>query len=637
MSEQWRIFVVVDDENLNRNIVSSLRKDGYIVNGAIHGREAVRTLWAEVHDIVISDLHTPGADGFELLQWLRAYRPNTQVILIGNPVASLRTQALEAGAIGYLEKPLDLHLLKEELRRLLVQTGFSADLDSFDLLDVIQIISGSRKNIALLVNTGLEERGMLCFHQGNLVWAEYGMLRGEEAFFALAAHKNGTVIHQPWNQQVTPNVKQPLSRLILQAFQYRTKYNQIQQQLSGEHNVLPPSPTTEEDEDAPFLVLTEHITEEPQEAFPVRTDAFASMTSAVPVAEVQGRDGVQGGSKGEKEWWEQTGKFAGSGVRSSATSVPVTPLIDTRLSEDEEVVPLATHSHTTNDLENNKESTSDVEQEPGKRNDLPSWLTDQPTASNMPVIRDAPPTIPTRNFRPSSPATPVVPPPSEWQPTRPPLRTPRKLVEQRVKETTGPQNSVKTDTVARKGASSEWQPPDGDDQRQSGPLPSFDESDVTLPLSRRQITNGDSLNGASSTGLRAMPANSDRAKRNYNYTALVSALQTLGYSISGFVAAAVVGMDGQPIAQVAVDDLDISPMCKHLSTMMKSTFQALDEGAWGEYEQLVITSAERYVLIRAIGDSRKAFQVLVTTRTAKPTDSGSIMANVEGAIAAALG
>jgi hypothetical protein len=71
--------------------------------------------------------------------------------------------------------------------------------------------------------------------------------------------------------------------------------------------------------------------------------------------------------------------------------------------------------------------------------------------------------------------------------------------------------------------------------------------------------------------------------------------------------------------------------------MMKSMFQALDEGAWGEYEQFAITSAERYVLIRAIGDSRRAFQVLVTTRQAKLTESSSVMANVEGAIAAALG
>src|SRR2546428_7836872 len=157
----------------------------------------------------------PDADGFELLQWIRTYRPSTRMIMIGMAGSSVtRTQAFENGVVSYLEKPIDLHVLKEELRRLLQQTGFSANLDSFDLLDVIQIVNMSHKSIAMMVHTGLEEQGLLGFQEGELVWEEYGALRGEEAFFALSAHKNGTVTHQPWNKQVTPNVAQPLSRLI---------------------------------------------------------------------------------------------------------------------------------------------------------------------------------------------------------------------------------------------------------------------------------------------------------------------------------------------------------------------------------------------------------------------------------------
>src|SRR5438067_12574844 len=215
MSDLWRILLVEDNDVLNQSIVNSLRKDGYIVHGVKSGAEAIRIVWSEEFDVVIGDLKTPGADGFEMLQWLRAYRPNTRMIMVAavsSPV--LRTQALEAGVVSYLEKPLNLHQLKEELRRLLQQTGFSASLDSFDLLDVIQIINMSRKNIALLVNTGLEERGILHFQEGELTWAEYGMLRGEEACFALAAHKNGTVTQQNWHEQIIANVTQPLSRLI---------------------------------------------------------------------------------------------------------------------------------------------------------------------------------------------------------------------------------------------------------------------------------------------------------------------------------------------------------------------------------------------------------------------------------------
>src|SRR5260370_32107795 len=131
---------------------------------------------------------------------MRRRRRLIMVTVFGS--ASTRNQALEGGVVSYLEKPFDLQTLKEELRRLLQQTGFFANLDSFDLLDVIQIITMSRKSIALMVNTGLEERGVLGFQGGELIWAEYGSLRGEEAFFALAAPKSGVGMHESWDRQI---------------------------------------------------------------------------------------------------------------------------------------------------------------------------------------------------------------------------------------------------------------------------------------------------------------------------------------------------------------------------------------------------------------------------------------------------
>jgi len=224
MSQQQRILVVEGDEYLNQGIVNSLLKDGYSVQGVLTGAEAIRILWADEQNLVIGDLQLPDADGFDLLQWIRTYCPQTRMIMLAVAnIPGARTRALENGAVGYLEKPVDLRLLKVEARRLLQQTGFTASLASFDLLDVIQIVNMSRKSISLVVHTGLEEQGMLGFQSGEMIWAEYGTLRGEEAFFALAAHKNGMVTQQPWDDRVVPNVMQPLSRLIMQALQYRSK------------------------------------------------------------------------------------------------------------------------------------------------------------------------------------------------------------------------------------------------------------------------------------------------------------------------------------------------------------------------------------------------------------------------------
>jgi DNA-binding response OmpR family regulator len=128
------------------------------VHGVTSGAEAIRLLWSDECDVVICNQQLPDADGFDLLQWMRTYCPNTRMVMVASAGSKVtRVQALEMGAASYLDLPLDMHALREELRRLLHQTGFSASLDSFDLLDVIQIITMSRKSIALMVSIGVVE------------------------------------------------------------------------------------------------------------------------------------------------------------------------------------------------------------------------------------------------------------------------------------------------------------------------------------------------------------------------------------------------------------------------------------------------------------------------------------------------
>jgi DNA-binding response OmpR family regulator/predicted regulator of Ras-like GTPase activity (Roadblock/LC7/MglB family) len=647
MSDVSRIFVVEGDEGLNRNLVNTLRKDGYHVQGVTNGTDAVRALWSEEFDVIICEVKTPGADGFEVLQWLRAYRPNARIILMSDEpdVEIIRTQALENGASSYLEKPLDLRLLKEELRRLLQQTGFSANLDSFDLLDVIQIVNMSRRNIALLVNTGLEERGILRFQNGELIWAEYGALQGEEAFFALAAHKNGTVLHQPWNGHVISNVTQPLSRLIFQALQYRTKYAHAQQ-YSGELQVVPTSPLLDEDgdEDRPFVFSSEEISPlgMPLEQSPVGSmlDLPPSVQPLQPAALAQ--DLTAAPDPVGKEWWELTGSYPVSALQNgntgnntgksdnnpsfSGNTASMFPLEDRVASGNSEAPQLA----------------------------LPSWLTDQPTSSAMPAIGPVTPLSP--NISPTMPMSPVTPifaetddvrsmvnsagmplvPPMpsspEWQaPYLPPAE--QALAQQM--HNSGVHNAISTEAEMRR-APLEWQAAE-----QSGPMRKVTDLQNSAPMLRVGSNPSSSGVAASMTGnmtesgplrIPTTTGNLQRVARHpYNYSALVSALQTLGYSVAGFVAAAVVSLDGQPIAQVAVEDLDISRVCKQFSIIVKNVGQSLGQEQWGAYEHLVLTSTNRYILMRMVG-GESAFQVLITTRDTDPNRSLEMMLNVEGAI-----
>ncbi len=622
MANSWRIFLVEDDQALNQTIVKSLRKDGYTVQGAITAAEAMRILWSEEYDVVVCDLKTAGIDSFEFLQWVRTYRPNLRVIMVGAiDAASYRTLALENGAVGYLERPLDLHVLKGELRRLAQQTGFSADLDSFDLLDVIQIITMSRKNTALLVSTGLEERGTLRFKNGALVWADYGALRGEEAFFALAAHKNGTVVYQSWNEQITPNVRQPLSRLILRALQYRTKYANLQ--LSGEQMAVIPNhngsvvTTAIDNDDTPFEVFVEHQKQE--------ITLPPAQEPMVPVASQEGEGNGLNGMSQAKEWWEQTGKYSGLVVTNNGTKM--TPR---NLSRSSVTRPLGRADiESVNGADTGSSSTPRTPT--GPRTDLPSWLTDQPTSSNLaPVPPKRPQTRPSALSNSSYMPTPPPPTPqfplAEWQ-------TPRSTPQ--TDEAVAHKQTTATTPLVQPPPSPEWQPPEDMNlmMRRSGPLQSLstEHKSGEFPPHVGKQDSGQQVSIASS-----MTGAQRSLKRNYNYASLVAALQTLGYSINGFVAAAVVSIEGQPIAQVAVDDLDIAPMCEHFSMILKGVLQSLSQGVWGSHEETIISSTERHILMRIVGNEKNAFLVLITTRESDSLESLEVMANVEGAITSAL-
>jgi DNA-binding response OmpR family regulator/predicted regulator of Ras-like GTPase activity (Roadblock/LC7/MglB family) len=624
MSDVWRIFVVEGDESLNQSLVTSLRKDGYIVQGAVSGVDAVRVLWSEEYDVVIYDLKTPGADGFELLQWFRAYRPSTHMIIVGGAdAAASQLRALEGGAVSYLEDPLDFRVLKEELRRLLQKTGFSASLDSFDLLDVIQIITMSRKSIALLVNTGLEERGLLRFQNGELVWAEYGILRGEEAFFALAAHKNGTVTHQPWNEPVVTNVMQPLSRLIFQALQYRTKYANSQQYSGEIESIQASSIFSAEIDDTPFLVLP---ASQPQlQTFPI--DDGMGETFREP-----------GNGDAPKEWWEQTGRVAQVDMPTSGSDY------------------MRGESALNAFMKDSAANMSSQGFAPvvKQRVDLPSWLTDQPTASNLPTIK------PTDQSNLESlsaiPATPAIKNPTgEWGPARDRILTTDQL---QPRQPSSPQHNAlfrETESLrpsSLSGRSSQPLSPSIQDNYSVQPLsPSIQDNYSVQPLSP-SIQDSDSeprnsrneANSGPLASFEAQDANpmlsSDTIKAQQvarrNYAALVSALQTLGYTIAGFVAAAVVTSSGLPIAQVAVDDMDISKLCKYFSAIQKSVLSALDQEEWGDYEDTIITSGGRYIMMRMIGNEKKSFLVLMTTRDADPVECLTIIGSVEETINSAL-
>jgi len=109
-----RILVVDDEKNIRVTLADILTEEGYEVRTAGTGERAVKLCSKQPFDVVLLDVRMPGIDGVEAFRQIRAKRSDIRVILMSAySIDALRREALAAGALGFVRKPLDLdHLVK---------------------------------------------------------------------------------------------------------------------------------------------------------------------------------------------------------------------------------------------------------------------------------------------------------------------------------------------------------------------------------------------------------------------------------------------------------------------------------------------------------------------------------------------
>jgi DNA-binding NtrC family response regulator len=114
-------LLIVDDE---RGIVVALKglftKEGYEVETADSGEQALEKFKAGFFDVVITDLSMKGMDGLQLLKHIRELEPNAAVLMItAYGTQRIAVDAMKAGAEDYLPKPFDNDELRLKVRRVM--------------------------------------------------------------------------------------------------------------------------------------------------------------------------------------------------------------------------------------------------------------------------------------------------------------------------------------------------------------------------------------------------------------------------------------------------------------------------------------------------------------------------------------
>jgi len=113
-----RILVVDDDQVIRDLIISFLTFSGYEASGAQNGQEGLDIVLSHHPDLVITDIHMPLMNGFQLLKAIKKIGPDIPVIFITG-YAHLRRFFSEqsARADGFLEKPFNLETLNNLIQK----------------------------------------------------------------------------------------------------------------------------------------------------------------------------------------------------------------------------------------------------------------------------------------------------------------------------------------------------------------------------------------------------------------------------------------------------------------------------------------------------------------------------------------
>ena len=112
-------LLLVDDERQFAKTLSDrlhLREIGSVI--AYDGESALDIIREDEPDVMILDLKMPGIDGIEVLKRVKQTNPKIEVIILtGQGSEADREQCMNLGAFAYLEKPVDVNVLSENIKK----------------------------------------------------------------------------------------------------------------------------------------------------------------------------------------------------------------------------------------------------------------------------------------------------------------------------------------------------------------------------------------------------------------------------------------------------------------------------------------------------------------------------------------
>jgi CheY-like chemotaxis protein len=248
-----KVLLVDDDPGIAWGVGRYLTNNGFTVSVCGDGVEAIRVLEEETFDEVVTDVQMPRLNGLAVVEWVHRHRPQTVVIVItAFGSTAVRQASLQKGAIHYLEKPVDPHLLRDLLVSAREQKRFFGNVSDVDLFDYIQMLLISRRTLIVEVISREGERGQLYLRDGDVVHAECSGLSGEQAFCHCLAFAGGSFSSFPWRDPSRNTITRKGESLLLDAARQKDETTRISTQRIAERLSRSPRRSVVEDIDIDF-------------------------------------------------------------------------------------------------------------------------------------------------------------------------------------------------------------------------------------------------------------------------------------------------------------------------------------------------------------------------------------------------
>lgn len=117
-----KILIIEDEKMVNYFLETRLKKEGFNVEIALNGQEALHKVYNKGYDLILTDMMIPNISGLELIMRIKKSELNSNVpilVLSGLSSADLIVDVLAIGVNDYITKPFSIKVLMAKINQLL--------------------------------------------------------------------------------------------------------------------------------------------------------------------------------------------------------------------------------------------------------------------------------------------------------------------------------------------------------------------------------------------------------------------------------------------------------------------------------------------------------------------------------------